>query len=248
MSEALERYRGEIWKRVAAPLHSLQGRMTASLRTYFHRAEAAVRRKAKISGDGVDVDWDEAMPPKELERLAGGYIEQAMEQGARRGSKLQRRINSDDPLARVLERRTVQITSIAETVRKDLTERIRAMIVEAAADGWTEEQRLEAVEEIVSSAFNAGSNRARTIARTELFGAYNESEWLTLDSADEAPTHKEWISSRDEVVRDTHQIDGEIVKWDEPFSNGLMYPMDPNGAAADVINCRCIMNPIWEKG
>jgi hypothetical protein len=27
----------------------------------------------------------------------------------------------------------------------------------------------------------------------------------------------------------------------EPFTNGLMYPLDPTGAADEVINCRCVL-------
>ncbi len=34
---------------------------------------------------------------------------------------------------------------------------------------------------------------------------------------------------------------GEIKDLDEPFSNGLMYPGDPDGRAAEVVNCRCAL-------
>ena len=36
-------------------------------------------------------------------------------------------------------------------------------------------------------------------------------------------------------------VDGEIRALDEKFSNGLMYPGDPSGSAAEVINCRCVL-------
>ena len=53
---------------------------------------------------------------------------------------------------------------------------------------------------------------------------------------------KAWVTAQDDNVRDEHKaLNGEIRKHDEPFSNGLMYPQDPDGDAASVINCRCAL-------
>lgn len=54
---------------------------------------------------------------------------------------------------------------------------------------------------------------------------------------------KQWDASLDARTRDSHaRVDGEIRELDEKFSNGLMFPGDPNGAAAEVVNCRCTSN------
>lgn len=37
-------------------------------------------------------------------------------------------------------------------------------------------------------------------------------------------------------------LDGETVGYDEPFSNGLMYPGDPSGEADETAGCQCIMD------
>jgi SPP1 gp7 family putative phage head morphogenesis protein len=51
---------------------------------------------------------------------------------------------------------------------------------------------------------------------------------------------KRWISSRDDRVRDSHvDIDGEEQALDEPYSNGLMFPGDPDGEPSESIQCRC---------
>lgn len=51
---------------------------------------------------------------------------------------------------------------------------------------------------------------------------------------------KEWVATLDDRTRDSHRhLDGEIRDLDEPFSNGLMEPSDPDGAPAEVYNCRC---------
>ena len=53
---------------------------------------------------------------------------------------------------------------------------------------------------------------------------------------------KQWDSTLDARTRDSHvKVDGEIKELDELFSNGLRFPGDPHGAAAEVINCRCAL-------
>lgn len=53
---------------------------------------------------------------------------------------------------------------------------------------------------------------------------------------------KQWDSTLDGRTRPSHQrVDGEIRELDEKFSNGLMFPGDPDGGAAEVVNCRCAL-------
>ena len=53
---------------------------------------------------------------------------------------------------------------------------------------------------------------------------------------------KQWDATLDSRTRDSHvAVDGEIRELDEKFSNGLMFPGDPAGGAAEVCNCRCAL-------
>ena len=53
---------------------------------------------------------------------------------------------------------------------------------------------------------------------------------------------KQWDSTLDGKTRTSHiNIDGQIKELDEKFDNGLMFPGDPSGAAAEVIHCRCAL-------
>ena len=53
---------------------------------------------------------------------------------------------------------------------------------------------------------------------------------------------KQWLATLDGRTRHSHRIlDGESVGIDEKFSNGLMFPADPDGAPAEVYNCRCTL-------
>lgn len=56
---------------------------------------------------------------------------------------------------------------------------------------------------------------------------------------------KRWIATADERTRESHLLlDGEEVNIDEPFSNKLMYPGDPDGDPGEVYNCRCSMETV----
>lgn len=79
--------------------------------------------------------------------------------------------------------------------------------------------------------------RAYTIARTEVAGASN---YGLYQAGVQAPfaTWKAWVNSHDDRVRESHDF-RQRVQTREKFRNGLLYPADPEGSAAEVIKCRC---------
>lgn len=56
--------------------------------------------------------------------------------------------------------------------------------------------------------------------------------------------NKEWVAILDTVTRSAHSIaDGQVVGVAESFNvegESLRFPRDPNGSAANIMNCRCI--------
>lgn len=58
---------------------------------------------------------------------------------------------------------------------------------------------------------------------------------------------KEWLTSQDDRVRITHSaLDGTRVPMAEPFIVGgvpMMFPCDPEGTPAEIVNCRCVHGP-----
>jgi hypothetical protein len=51
---------------------------------------------------------------------------------------------------------------------------------------------------------------------------------------------KIWMATLDNRTRDSHAaLDGAEIALDEIFDNGCSRPRDPNGAPAEVCNCRC---------
>lgn len=86
--------------------------------------------------------------------------------------------------------------------------------------------------------------RALTIARTEGHRIQCQSTFDALYKAKDkgADVVKQWDSTLDGLTRPSHrEVDGEIRELDEAFSNGLQFPGDPSGPAAEVCNCRCAL-------
>ena len=91
---------------------------------------------------------------------------------------------------------------------------------------------------------NIGYNNAIRIARTEGHRIQVQSAMDACHKAKDkgADVVKQWDSTLDARTRHSHaRVDGEIRELDKHFSNGLMFPGDPSGAAAEVINCRCAL-------
>lgn len=97
----------------------------------------------------------------------------------------------------------------------------------------------------ISNVSKAPLSRAKTIARTEGHRIQQTSSRDAQEAAKKkgADVVKQWDAALDAITRPSHaRVDGEIRELDEKFSNGLMFPGDPSGGAAEVVNCRCTSN------
>lgn len=89
-------------------------------------------------------------------------------------------------------------------------------------------------------------NRTSTIrtARTAVNGAQNAGRIDSYVAAEKMgiKLKKCWLATLDGRTRHSHaMLDGEQVDNEKKFSNGCMFPGDPNGPAAEVYNCRCTL-------
>ena len=88
-----------------------------------------------------------------------------------------------------------------------------------------------------------GRHRSFVIARTEVGGAANYGTRSAAQQSGVVETHT-WVSSRDGRERDTHKpgagLDAQTQPLAARYSNGCMFPCDPAGPAAEVIQCRCV--------
>ena len=85
-------------------------------------------------------------------------------------------------------------------------------------------------------------NRAKSIARTEVLKASSWSQQRAAKSTGKK-LEKEWVSQRDQLVRDAHvTLDNQRVPADSFYLyNGIKldFPGDPKAPASLVVNCRC---------
>lgn len=122
-----------------------------------------------------------------------------------------------------------------DKLKKTITQEISRGI--ATGMGYTDMARN------ISSVSKAPLSRTKTIARTEGHRIQSAATYqAALDAkANGADIVKQWDAALDGRTRDSHRrVDGEIKELEETFSNGLLYPGDPSGSAAEVVNCRCV--------
>jgi hypothetical protein len=111
----------------------------------------------------------------------------------------------------------------------DVTEQIDQLFGDAAVSKW--------------------KNRARTVARTEVVGAYNGglhdafSMVVTADDTGTAWMHR-WLATEDARTRPDHvEADGQLQPFGQPFIVGgfqMMHPHDPTAPPKETVNCRCV--------
>lgn len=121
-----------------------------------------------------------------------------------------------------------------------LKRKISAQVSRGIATGMSFQQ----VAQQLAGYTNIGFNNAVRIARTEGHRIQVQSGMDACYKAKDkgADVVKQWDSTLDKRTRESHQkVDGEIKELDEKFSNGLMFPGDPAGGAAEVVNCRCAL-------
>jgi SPP1 gp7 family putative phage head morphogenesis protein len=140
--------------------------------------------------------------------------------------------------AAALEARNIETF---KNVSKTTTDRVMKIVQQGIEDGLSVD---DVAKLIVEDSIKIGASRAQTIARTETLTAVSLGQASMMELAAKAipGLKKSWISSQDEDVRESHKaVNGEIRDSDEKFSNGLMYPRDPDAEPGESINCRCVL-------
>lgn len=127
-------------------------------------------------------------------------------------------------------------------VSNEVNNTTKDIINKTIANGVAEGKSDVAVKDDIKKYFNRASNRAATIARTEVAAQLNEG--LLIQYNDVGVKEKEWVTNLDGYERDSHAaIHGEIVRLNQNFSNGLMNP-GGFGDPAETIGCRCMVFPV----
>jgi HK97 family phage portal protein len=134
----------------------------------------------------------------------------------------------------------------SKTINANTAERIGKTITEGLGQG----EGLSDLTKRISEDFAFSPARAQRIARSSISGSVSGGRFAGLKALGDKL--KGWISARSGNVRDSHktadrQYSTQGIGIDEKFkvgSSDLMYPGDPDGAAEETANCRCMLIPI----
>lgn len=157
---------------------------------------------------------------------------------------------NDPRVVRYLAAQQLQLSGVADTFAEQVKRRL--LKVFASADPSTIAtlqqavlENLPALDDEVADVFKARNARALMIARTETGRAADGARYAEYQ--DKGIEETEWISSRDDAVRESHQeIDGDTQPLGQTFIPGdqLAFPHDPNADPSQTINCRCIARAV----
>ena len=121
--------------------------------------------------------------------------------------------------------------------------RVTSDINQILTTGYTEGKGINIVADLLTKRFNELETwEAKRIARTEIHNAHNNAVMKTYETLNVEYT--QWIAADDDRTRESHiEVDREIIRMGDEYSNGLKYPGDTDGPIEEWINCRCSNAP-----
>lgn len=118
----------------------------------------------------------------------------------------------------------------------------KAKLTSAITQGIIQGETIDEIAVRLASVTDMNKNSAVRNAATMTTSAQNGGRVDAAKRAEEMGVELvgRWLATLDGHTRYTHrQCDGEERKTGQKFSNGLLYPGDPNGRPEEVYNCRC---------
>ena len=137
------------------------------------------------------------------------------------------------------------LPDLAKTTKDRINRDLRRSLTEGQKLGLRGQDLDDYVANGISDALGKRRlGRASTIARTEglALSQFGQDRAVAISNLN---VEKEWVTSRDGLVRDTHRIaDGQRIQKNGYFKIGgynMLYPSDSSGGApaGETINCRC---------
>lgn len=126
----------------------------------------------------------------------------------------------------------------------------KELVNSAVTQGILQGETIDEIAGRLAEITDMNKNSAVRNAATMTTSAQNGGRMDTYKRAQDmgiSVRHK-WVSTLDGHTRLTHRmVDGDIVEVGKSFKNGLLYPGDPNGAPAEVYNCRCRTVAVVDK-
>jgi len=254
-----EEGRAELWRGFIENVHGPAERDNGLAMRRYLRAYGA--RVAKRLAENIDRDMDGRIVTRQIDDIA---LDKILDPAAE--AKLV--LNIFRPLFRKMIKRAIDaamkllpvdfdfspdridtqvdldigqmITRVADTTKTQVRDLVRA---ELSLGSTINEMQAKLIQ---SQSFSPA--RALTIARTETTRSVNAGAKAAIKEAQAlgANVIEEWVSARDDAVRDTHrELDGQKIGPGEVFEidgQTAAFPGDFGDGALDI-NCRCVAVP-----
>jgi len=237
-----------VWKMFLDKHTPMEIKFAHVLRTFIYDQRRRVLQALPVERKGIKndpltipvisfrYDWD--AEDKILVQKSTPYILGGIEEGIDLAKRLSGVTAAE---AGILEQRVKAYFTTRVDKLKNINHTMRKQIEKQVAEG----DSIDKIADGIREKYNQAYSRAKTIARTETAGTVNGGSVLYYE--DVGINKKEWITAGDERVRPNHEaMQGQVVRTNERFSNGLDFP-GGDGPAEEVINCRCTVLPIVEK-
>jgi SPP1 gp7 family putative phage head morphogenesis protein len=228
----LARYERQVSRWATARFTRQEERVVARIKA----SSGKLARRVKLADDyeleGPD-DWQEA------QRLFANIISDRGEAAAAEIGKVLNEAAMNVHRGRLHDLIARRSHDVIQNLDATTSKMLRQTLDESVAAGESIDQLVSRV----SAVFFDRRDNAETIARTETAWAYNTASIEAWKESD--VRFKSWLTAEDGAVRETHsecEAQG-IIGMEEAFSNGLLYPGDPDGDASEVCNCRCTLMP-----
>ena len=247
------------WEMFATMIAPQERMYAATMKRFFasqrRQVETNINKLRSIKDykvkDGIDAD---IMFPinEENERLREyslPHIDEAYTSGLRLGFQ---EVNATIDFT-VLRPNIIRVVNervgfVAEKINAGTAE----LLADAINEGIKRGESMDLIAQRIQGVYDFCEDyRSMRIARTEVVGATNVGQ---LDAYEKnGIEHKEWLTARDERVRDSHLIDGQTVEVAGQFklNSGVLIsaPGDRagNAPAGELINCRCTVAAVRKK-
>ena len=128
--------------------------------------------------------------------------------------------------------------------------RVEQSIMTIILEGYKSGKGIDYVADQLQVRFNQLTTwESKRIARTEIHNSHNTAVNDTYQEL--GVEYTMWITAHDDRVRglketdtaDHVELDGQIIRLGDTYSNGLKYPGDTDGPIEEWINCRCSNAP-----
>lgn len=205
---------------------------------------ASLTAAAPFEADGMQAAWDAWVRGELGEELGGMHRSGSLSAWLQAPGTM-----PPDPAkmwAAVSEQNALQYQMLATNRVVGMGPRMWTDVNRKIARGVHQGVNTETIKATIEDLTGYSEFRADTIARTETVGAYNGGEWDGARALGPyGPRFKSWLAASDRRTRPSHvEADGQTKPFEEPFDVGgvrMMRPHDMGAPAAEVVNCRCVL-------